>query len=136
MKIEDVETMLTETEQEILACIIDKLDNINEYIVCNQDEPYAEKVWQAILSGEDAKGDPTPPTEGEIMKMENNSWIKMDDKEPEFGKLVLTWSLFGGLQLRSFNIEGVCFDEYGDLDDSELDFELWTPLPAPPTEER
>ena len=63
MKIEDVETMLTETEQEILACIIDKLDSINEYIVCNEDEPYAEKVWQAILSGEDAKGDPTPPTE-------------------------------------------------------------------------
>lgn len=28
----------------------------NEYIVCNQDEPYAEKVWQAILDGEDKKG--------------------------------------------------------------------------------
>ena len=27
----------------------------NEYIVCNQDEPYSEKVWQIILEGEDAK---------------------------------------------------------------------------------
>ncbi len=28
----------------------------NKYIICNQDEPYAEKVMQAILEGEDAKG--------------------------------------------------------------------------------
>ena len=27
----------------------------NKYIICNQDEPYAEKVWQTILEGEDAK---------------------------------------------------------------------------------
>lgn len=26
-----------------------------EYIVCNQDEPYAEFVWQIILHGEEAK---------------------------------------------------------------------------------
>ena len=26
------------------------------YIVCNQDEPYADIVWNTILSGEDAKG--------------------------------------------------------------------------------
>ena len=27
----------------------------NRYIVCNQDEPYAEKIWQMILDGERAK---------------------------------------------------------------------------------
>ncbi len=27
----------------------------NRYILCNQDEPYAEKVWQTILEGERAK---------------------------------------------------------------------------------
>lgn len=27
----------------------------NKYIVCNQDEPHAEEVWQTILKGEDAK---------------------------------------------------------------------------------
>lgn len=28
----------------------------NRYIVCNQDEPYAEDVWRVILHGEDSKG--------------------------------------------------------------------------------
>lgn len=32
---------------------------INKYIVCNQDEPYAELVWQTILLGEDAKDNDT-----------------------------------------------------------------------------
>lgn len=32
-----------------------QLQNKNKYIVCNQDEPYAELVWQIILLGEDAK---------------------------------------------------------------------------------
>lgn len=27
----------------------------NRYIVCNQDEPYAQKVWEAILEGEKEK---------------------------------------------------------------------------------
>jgi len=27
---------------------------INKYIVCNQDEPYAKKIWQIILKGEEA----------------------------------------------------------------------------------
>jgi len=26
-----------------------------KYIVCNQDEPYADDVWNAILNGEDKK---------------------------------------------------------------------------------
>ena len=31
------------------------IDNRNKYIVCNQDEPYAELVWQTILQGERIK---------------------------------------------------------------------------------
>jgi len=27
----------------------------NRYVVCNQDEPYAEQVWQLILDGEKKK---------------------------------------------------------------------------------
>jgi len=27
----------------------------NNYVCCNLDEPYAEKVWQMILEGEEAK---------------------------------------------------------------------------------
>ena len=27
----------------------------NKYIICNQDEPYAEEVWQTILKGEKKK---------------------------------------------------------------------------------
>ena len=27
----------------------------NQYIIVNQDEPYAEDVWEAILQGEEAK---------------------------------------------------------------------------------
>ena len=34
---------------------IDGRPTDNRYIVCNQDEPYAEEVWQTILKGEDAK---------------------------------------------------------------------------------
>lgn len=35
--------------------VIEQLKNDNKYIVCNQDEPYAEEVWQIILKGEDSK---------------------------------------------------------------------------------
>ena len=31
------------------------LGNSNKYTVCNQDEPYAELVWQIILGGEALK---------------------------------------------------------------------------------
>lgn len=39
------------TWKEVLAAV----KNDNKYIVCNQDEPYAELIWQIILLGEDAK---------------------------------------------------------------------------------
>jgi len=32
-----------------------KKDPDPKYIVCNQDEPYAEEVWKVILDGEDVK---------------------------------------------------------------------------------
>ena len=31
------------------------LQHDNKYIVCNQDEPYADLVWKIILMGEDSK---------------------------------------------------------------------------------
>jgi len=34
--------------------VIDAVDNDNKYIVCNQDESYADLVWQIILMGEDS----------------------------------------------------------------------------------
>ena len=66
-----INTVLTETEQDILHILLDKIDwhfgkvlngrtslntfKVNKYIICNQDEPYADKVWEIILEGEDAK---------------------------------------------------------------------------------
>jgi len=35
--------------------VLGELDKGNRYIVCNQDEPYAEEVWQLILEGERKK---------------------------------------------------------------------------------
>ena len=35
--------------------VLREIKNDNKYIVCNQDEPYAELIWQIILMGEDAK---------------------------------------------------------------------------------
>jgi hypothetical protein len=35
--------------------ILDDAGTSHRYIICNQDEPYAEKVWQTILEGEKNK---------------------------------------------------------------------------------
>ena len=35
--------------------VIEDLKNNKKYIVINQDEPYAELIWQMIILGEDAK---------------------------------------------------------------------------------
>lgn len=50
----------TEDEQNVIDTltwneVMHNLQNDNKYIVCNQDEPYAELIWQIILMGEDAK---------------------------------------------------------------------------------
>jgi len=53
-------TFTTEDEQNNIDCltwneVLREVQNENKYIVCNQDEPYAELIWQIILMGEDAK---------------------------------------------------------------------------------
>jgi len=69
MKIEDVENYFSQftkgtfaeeqaiIEQEPFWKVVDELEkqNKNNYIIINQDEPYAELIWQIILLGEDAK---------------------------------------------------------------------------------
>jgi len=50
----------TEDEQNNIDCltfneVLRGVDNDSKYIVCNQDEPYAELIWQIILMGEDSK---------------------------------------------------------------------------------
>lgn len=39
---------------DLLGCFEEEYGE-KQYVVCNQDEPYAEEVWQVILQGEDAK---------------------------------------------------------------------------------
>ena len=53
-------TFTTEDEQNNIDCltfneVLRGVDNDSKYIVCNQDELYAEDVWQTILKGEDTK---------------------------------------------------------------------------------
>lgn len=69
VKLEDLEryfsqftkgVFTTDEEQNVLDTltwneVLHDLQNDNKYIVCNQDESYAELVWQIILLGEDAK---------------------------------------------------------------------------------
>lgn len=71
MKTEDVENYFSQftknkfttaeeqavIEQEPFWTVVNELNkaNKNSYIIINQDEPYAELVWQIVLMGEDAK---------------------------------------------------------------------------------
>jgi len=53
-------TFTTEDEQNTIDTltwneVLREVKNDNKYIVCNQDEPYAELIWKIILMGEDAK---------------------------------------------------------------------------------
>jgi hypothetical protein len=41
--------------------VVNDLKNENKYIICNQDEPYAEAVWQVILEGERKKQEVKKP---------------------------------------------------------------------------
>lgn len=62
-KNEDIEKYLSEDEKKQLQDIKDKLachriadgKKINNYIICNQDEPYADGVLHLILLGEERK---------------------------------------------------------------------------------
>lgn len=64
LKLEDIKKYLSEWEAQGLTTAIDVIDGGRvgdgkvgspSYIICNRDEPYAEKVWQMILEGERAK---------------------------------------------------------------------------------
>jgi len=63
MKWYDIASSLSGVELKAFVKLIDKVSaerkasgkKENNYIVCNQDEPYAEKIWQMILDGEREK---------------------------------------------------------------------------------
>jgi hypothetical protein len=46
---------LSEQEKNVLCDLVQKIDCNNKYYVCNQDEPYAQKVIDIILEGEGKK---------------------------------------------------------------------------------
>lgn len=62
-KIEDALKYLSNEDRERLATLIFRIETgrsqdgkkLNRYYICNADEPYADKVLQAILEGEDYK---------------------------------------------------------------------------------
>ena len=62
-KVEDAKKYLLETDRNILAGILRRIDDgrksegkkINVYAVCNTDEPYYADVLSAIIDGEAAK---------------------------------------------------------------------------------
>ena len=50
---------LCKKDRELFYALLDVItkENYNEYIICNKDEPYADKVLQTILQGEAKKED-------------------------------------------------------------------------------
>lgn len=57
-KAEHAEKCLTKTELSILGVLLQKIENNypnREYFCINQDEPYADKVWELIKQGEKEK---------------------------------------------------------------------------------
>lgn len=63
-KVADIQKYLTDDEKIILEHISERIEAGrvkdgktpgNKYVLCNQDEPYAEKVWQVIEEGETQK---------------------------------------------------------------------------------
>ena len=48
-------SMLNKKKKNLIRLKLCKGKLNNKYIVCNQDEPYAKKVWQNILEGETNK---------------------------------------------------------------------------------
>ena len=58
IKNEDLIHTLTETERQVLGLILHKIAQVTpgrKYYVVNQDEPYAHKVLETILDGEESK---------------------------------------------------------------------------------
>ena len=57
-KADHAEQCLTNTELNILGMILAKIEEYypnKEYLCVNQDEPYADKVWELIKQGEKEK---------------------------------------------------------------------------------
>ena len=57
-KADHTEQCLTNTELNILGMILQKIEEYypnREYLCVNQDEPYADKVWELIKQGEQEK---------------------------------------------------------------------------------
>lgn len=50
---------LCKSDRELFYALLDLItkENYNEYIICNKDEPYADKVLQTILQGEAEKNE-------------------------------------------------------------------------------
>lgn len=50
---------LCKSDRELFYVLLDLItkENYNEYIICNKDEPYADKVLQTILQGEAEKNE-------------------------------------------------------------------------------
>ena len=65
LKLADIHRYLDEHQIKLLATLVNKVEECraaegkkpNMYLVCNQDETYAEKVQRIILEGERAKFD-------------------------------------------------------------------------------
>ena len=51
----DGEKEQTRQELKALDSLLERIDNRNKYIVCNQNEPYADCVWHLILGCEALK---------------------------------------------------------------------------------
>ena len=51
----DVKKQLRSDLEGLNRLLENDLGNSNKYIICNQDEPYAQLVWQVILGGEALK---------------------------------------------------------------------------------
>lgn len=66
LKNEDIEKYLSETDKRKLTAIVETiachriadLKKINKYIICNTDEPYAEKVLKIIRQEEETHINP------------------------------------------------------------------------------
>lgn len=57
-KADHAEQALSPTELTILGALLDKIEDTfpnREYLCVNQDEPYADKVWELIKQGEQGK---------------------------------------------------------------------------------
>jgi len=102
LNLKDVEKYLSLAQHRMLGEIADAIRQgrknegkvpENNYIVCNQDEPYAEAVWAVILAGERRKSEPLMhkfvlcPICGEIVTIEPVTEDSAEVTCPKCGRL-------------------------------------------------